>query len=244
MHPHINFGTKILRDLGKKIAKAFDLSCDYAGTDHQDIRKQRDGLIPYINESLQTLLSESFSSDQVIFARDAENTTNLPEKYWLFDALCSPENMDHQIPLISMSLCFVEGRHTTHAVVYNPISDEVFSASRGDGAQYNHRRLRHNPKHAISMLFYEQGASSDFDLTHLKVRSLGSASLSVIMTAANRGDICLLPTSLLNQPFLNAAKLIAREAGLNFFKKDNGVTWICSSSHLDRQTFELKFQPA
>ena len=239
MHPNVNFGIKILRNTGKKLAKTFDDATIYAGSPHQEIQQSLGTLISSLNQSIELQLSESFSRDKLYFSGNFNSKENHPDKFWLFDGLCSIANLENKFPFLCLSLTYFEKNEPIHAVLYNPLTDEVYSATKGAGAQFNQRRLKYIPQNQINLYYNESIHSAPAKLEGTHVRKLGSTQLSVVLTASNRGDFCIIPTSQLNSHKMSAAKLIAKESGLNFFKKNNETTWVCSSKYLDRNTCEI-----
>ena len=242
MHPNINFGIKILRESGKKLAKVYDNALCYSASSHHDTAQSLESIESILSYSIKEQLHESFSKDEVLFSHEIKEDTNLPSQYWFFQAICNKNNLFFQIPSLCMSLSYITSEGVTHAMVYNPLTDEIFSASKGEGAQYDQRRLRHKfSKEGVRLVYDESQQLSDHFLNK-DIRKCGSLPLALMMVATNRADLMVCRTQDFNSASLGAAKLICREAGLNFFKKENGLTWICSSSHLDRQTFNLKEQ--
>ena len=64
------------------------------------------------------------------------------EFVWIIDPLDGTTNFLHGFPTFAVSLaCEYRGR-LEHAVVYDPMRQELFTASRGDGAQVDGRRIR------------------------------------------------------------------------------------------------------
>jgi myo-inositol-1(or 4)-monophosphatase len=64
------------------------------------------------------------------------------EFVWIIDPLDGTTNFMHGFPTFAVSLaCEYRGR-LEHAVVYDPMRQELFTASRGDGAQLDGRRIR------------------------------------------------------------------------------------------------------
>jgi myo-inositol-1(or 4)-monophosphatase len=64
------------------------------------------------------------------------------EFVWIIDPLDGTTNFLHGFPTFAVSLaCEYRGR-LEHAVVYDPMRQELFTASRGDGAQLDGRRIR------------------------------------------------------------------------------------------------------
>lgn len=239
MHPNVNFGIKILRNTGKKLAKTFDDATMYAGNPHEEIQQSLGNLISLLNQSIELQLAESFSHDKLYFSGNFNAQENHPDRFWLFDGLCSIANLENKFPFLCMSLTYFEKNEPMHAVLYNPLTDEVYSATKGSGAQFNQRRLKYVPQDKIKLYYNESIHSAPEELQSVHTRKLGSTQLSVVLTASNRGDFCIIPTTQLNSQKMSAAKLIAKESGLNFFKKENGTTWICSSKYLNRNTCEL-----
>lgn len=61
---------------------------------------------------------------------------------WIIDPLDGTTNFLHGFPVFAVSIGVqVKGR-MEHAVVYDPLRQELFTASRGDGAQLDGRRIR------------------------------------------------------------------------------------------------------
>jgi myo-inositol-1(or 4)-monophosphatase len=64
------------------------------------------------------------------------------EFVWIIDPLDGTTNFLHGFPVFAVSLaCEYRGR-LEHAVVYDPMRQELFTASRGDGAQVDGKRIR------------------------------------------------------------------------------------------------------
>jgi myo-inositol-1(or 4)-monophosphatase len=121
---------------------------------------------------------------------------------WVIDPLDGTSNFLHGYPHFSVSIAHCIKGRTEHAVVYDPIRDELFSASRGSGAHLNSKRLRVSARNkldtailatafpfrqrenlpAYARLF--QGVYSKVE----DIRRAGSACLDLAWTAAGRVD--------------------------------------------------------
>jgi myo-inositol-1(or 4)-monophosphatase len=65
-----------------------------------------------------------------------------PQHRWIVDPLDGTTNFLHGIPLFAVSIA-LERQGRLHAgLVYNPVSEELFTAERGAGAFLNDRRVR------------------------------------------------------------------------------------------------------
>lgn len=61
---------------------------------------------------------------------------------WIIDPLNGTTNFLHGIPFFSISIALERGDELVAAVIYNPATDELFTAEKGGGAYMNDRRLR------------------------------------------------------------------------------------------------------
>ncbi len=125
------------------------------------------------------------------------------EFLWIIDPLDGTTNFLHGFPVFAVSIA-VEHRHRIeHAVVYDPMRQELFTASRGDGAQLDGKRIRVSSQRGLegSLIgtgfpFREGGGTIDDYLAILKavmavaagVRRPGAAALDLAYVAAGRLD--------------------------------------------------------
>jgi len=125
------------------------------------------------------------------------------EFVWIIDPLDGTTNFLHGFPTFAVSLaCEYRGR-LEHAVVYDPMRQELFTASRGDGAQRDGRRIRVSKQTELEGALIGTGfpyrANArwvDEYLAMLKavmqqtagIRRPGAASLDLAYVAAGRID--------------------------------------------------------
>lgn len=60
---------------------------------------------------------------------------------WLVDPLDGTQNFVHGYPYYAVSIALAHGNEITHAVVLDPVHDELFHAARGTGAFLNGKQL-------------------------------------------------------------------------------------------------------
>jgi len=65
-----------------------------------------------------------------------------PQHRWIVDPLDGTTNFLHGIPAFAVSIALERQGKLTAGVVYNPVTDELYTAERGSGAFFNDRRLR------------------------------------------------------------------------------------------------------
>ena len=61
---------------------------------------------------------------------------------WIIDPLDGTTNYLHGFPVFAVSIGLQINGRMEHGVVYDPMRQELFTASRGDGAQVDGRRIR------------------------------------------------------------------------------------------------------
>lgn len=144
---------------------------------------------------------------------------------WVIDPLDGTHNYLRGFPHFCVSIAMLENGEPMHGVVYDPLRDELFTASRGDGAYLNDRRIRVSSRNDLSGALlatgfpYRQRAHLDAQLGMTRallqqaedIRRTGSAALDLAYVANGRLDgyfeIGLKPWDLA------AGCLLVREAG-------------------------------
>jgi myo-inositol-1(or 4)-monophosphatase len=122
---------------------------------------------------------------------------------WLVDPLDGTTNFLHGIPHFSISIGLEREGEVVAGLVYNPISDEMFTAEKGKGAFLNdRRRLRVAARKDLADAVIVTGiphrgrAGHDRFLKEARalmplvagIRRMGSAALDLAFTAAGRFD--------------------------------------------------------
>lgn len=147
------------------------------------------------------------------------------EFQWIIDPLDGTTNFLHGIPHFAVSIALAHKGRLQQAVIYDPLKQELFTASKGDGAELNNRRIRVTK--SVSIQGALLGTGFPFRLKHHfpayqsmfgdffnqagDIRRAGSAALDLAYVAAGRLDgfweIGLKPWDMA------AGALIIREAG-------------------------------
>jgi myo-inositol-1(or 4)-monophosphatase len=121
---------------------------------------------------------------------------------WIIDPLDGTTNYLHGLPHFAVSIAMQYRGKIEHAVVYNPWSQELFTASRGQGAQVDGRRIRVSKARALDGSLigtgfpFRQNQNLDSYLPMLRhvmentagIRRAGSAALDLAYVAAGRLD--------------------------------------------------------
>jgi myo-inositol-1(or 4)-monophosphatase len=148
------------------------------------------------------------------------------EYCWIIDPLDGTTNYVHGFPVFSVSIGVTRNGELEHGVVYDPLRQEIFSASRGAGAQLDGRRIRVSKRTTLRQSLVATGFPYRANLLHVDrylemlkavmlesagVRRPGSAALDLCYVAAGRVEAFW--EIGLSQWDIAAGALIIREAG-------------------------------
>src|SRR3546814_5484649 len=61
---------------------------------------------------------------------------------WVIDPLDGTSNFLRGMPHFCVSIAQMDGNEPIHAVIYDPLRNELFTATRGGGAQLNEKKIR------------------------------------------------------------------------------------------------------
>ncbi len=140
--------------------------------------------------------------DHGIQAEESGNYQEDAESVWVIDPLDGTKNYIHGFPFYAVSIALRVKSRIEHAVVYDPLRHECFSASRGRGARLNDRRIRVSKETQITKAMLSAGlpirhpelaerymkAYTRFIGQYSATRVTGSAALDLAYVAAGRLD--------------------------------------------------------
>jgi myo-inositol-1(or 4)-monophosphatase len=144
---------------------------------------------------------------------------------WIVDPLDGTTNFLHSNPLFAVSIGLEREGQLVAGVIYNPASDELYTAEKGKGAYMNDRRLRVAARKTLADALVTTGIPHRGRAGHSRflkeiellmpevagIRRTGSAALDLAFVAAGRFD-AYWEHNL--QPWdLAAGLVIVREAG-------------------------------
>jgi myo-inositol-1(or 4)-monophosphatase len=151
--------------------------------------------------------------------------TDGDEFVWIIDPLDGTTNFLHGFPQFAVSIAVRHKQRLEHGVVFDPLRQELFTTTRGAGAQLNERRIRVGKRAGLQGALIGTGfpfrslAALDEYLGVLRVviektagiRRAGSAALDLAWVAAGRLDGFW--EFKLNTWDLAAGALLIKEAG-------------------------------
>lgn len=153
-----------------------------------------------------------------------EESGELTDPTWILDPVDGTTNLVYGYNMSSVSLALYEGGRVVFGVVYNPFTDECFTAERGKGAYLNGKAISVK-KREFAQSIIEFGAGStrkneadeNFELAKdifkecIDIRRICSSALAICFIAAGRIDGYF--EKVLKPWDYAAASLILAEAG-------------------------------
>ncbi len=187
-------------------------------------------------------LRKSFPDHAILAEESGELPGSSDEYRWIIDPLDGTTNFLHGFPQYAISIALEHKGRLDQAVIYNPISQDLYTASRGAGAELNSRRIRvSNCRHLESALLgtgmpykesddFENGFKvlSEFSRRTVGIRRPGAASLDLAAVAAGQFDGFWEPR--LKAWDIAAGALMVREAGGLVTDLSGGEDWLKSGS--------------
>lgn len=122
---------------------------------------------------------------------------------WLIDPLDGTSNFLHALPIFAVSVALEREGQLVAGLVYNPATDDMFVAEKGQGAYFNNRRMRVAARRTLSESMVACGIpplarSRDHESFKRElsagmakignIRRLGAAALDLAMVACGRFD--------------------------------------------------------
>lgn len=93
-----------------------------------------------VEQEIISIIKKAYPSHSIL----GEEGGELPgdDYQWIIDPLDGTRNFIHGFPYFAVSIAVAYRGKIEHGVIYDPIHQELFTASRGKGAQLNERRIR------------------------------------------------------------------------------------------------------
>lgn len=250
MHPMLTIARRAAEEAGRVIMQGLR-QLDQVQVEE----KGRGDLVSVVDrrseEVIRQVLLEKFP-DHAVLGEEFGRAGGRSEFEWVIDPLDGTANFVHGLPQFAVSIALLKAGKPEVGVVYNPVSDDWFTAARGQGAQWNGRKMRVNQLRDPGRAFvgtgfpfkYPDKLALQFKLVEAAlqefsdVRRLGSAALDLCYVACGRLDAFF--EMGLNPWDIAAGLLIAQEAGAIVTDFSAGHSMLesgeiaCANLHLHR----------
>jgi myo-inositol-1(or 4)-monophosphatase len=200
MHPLLTIAIQAARRAGEVIVRAIPRLDSIAVS-----TKGRNDFVSEVDQAAEReiiAIIRKHYPDHAFLAEES-GASGDSETIWIIDPLDGTTNFLHGFPVFSVSIaCQIAGRLEV-AAIYDPLRLELFTATRGVGAQLENRKIRVTKQRtlegaliATGLPFRGDAKQTDAYLQMLKVvmgraagiRRAGSAALDLAYVAAGRVD--------------------------------------------------------
>lgn len=182
-HPLLNVAVQAARKAGTIITRALDRleGVKITAKGPKDFATEIDHKAE--NEIIQ-IIRKTYP-DHSILGEEFGEQKGKDETLWIIDPLDGTTNFYHGFPHFCVSIAIMQKGRLEHAVIYDPLRQELFTASHGQGAKLNQYRLRvSNCLDLNSALISSGNPCKDAQAT----RNSGSLALDLAYVAAGRLD--------------------------------------------------------
>jgi myo-inositol-1(or 4)-monophosphatase len=200
MHPMLNIAVRAARRAGSIINRA---SLNGGAL---NVRSKRvNDFVTQVDQAAEEAIIEIVRKahpDHGLLAEESGKTPGEAEYVWIIDPLDGTTNFIHGFPQYCVSIAVEHRGALAHGVVYDPVKNELFTASKGRGAFLNDRRIRVSkctrlkealvgtgfPFKELSRLDLYTGQLRNLIQGSAGVRRAGAAALDLAYVACGRLD--------------------------------------------------------
>jgi len=195
----INIATRAARSAGNILIRYFEHTDTLTITE-----KRKNDFVSEVDKAAEDAIIEvlrtSFPEHSILAEESGSHKGN--DYQWVIDPLDGTTNYLHGQPHFAISIALKHKGQLEHGVIYDPLREELFSASRGAGAFLNDRRIRVTQRKGLEGSLigtgfpYKDHSHLDAYLGMLRdiitetagIRRPGSAALDFAYVAAGRLD--------------------------------------------------------
>ena len=141
MHPMLNIAVRAARRAGSIINRA---ALDGGGGLKVTSKRAKD-FVTQVDQAAEQAIIEIVRKsypEHGLLAEESGASGEHAEFVWIIDPLDGTTNFIHGFPQYCVSIGIRHRGALTHAVIYDPVRNELFTASKGRGAFLNDRRIR------------------------------------------------------------------------------------------------------
>jgi len=171
-----------------------------------------------VNQILHEVLLTAFPHDAWLSEETPDDLRRLENKrVWIIDPIDGTKYFMRGVPQYAISVALVEAHQPVVAAVYNPATDELFSAVRGTGAWLNGEPVHVTPARdgrpviLVNPPALERGVFRAIEAA-AECRPMGSIAYTLALVSAGRADATLNLDGL-NEWDVAGGVLLIEEAG-------------------------------
>lgn len=200
MHPTLTIAKRAAHAAGTLIVNRFEQ------ISRIDVReKSPNNFVSEVDIAAEQIIvktiQEAYPDHQIVGEEGTKTGNDNSEYRWVIDPIDGTTNFIKGLPHFAISIAIYKNNKLEAGLVYQPISDEMFSAARGQGATLNDRKIRANTTLPESAIITTGFPFKNADLMPKQIkcmknilsvfpdiRRLGSAALDLCYVACGRVD--------------------------------------------------------
>lgn len=139
MHPLLNIAVRAARNAGDVIVRRMPDRDALTVTS-----KQRNDFVSEVDHEAEEAIISTIrrSHRDHAFLAEERGKQGDSDHVWIIDPLDGTTNYLHGLPVFAVSIAYQFRGKLEHGVIYDPLRQELFTASRGGGAFLDDRRIR------------------------------------------------------------------------------------------------------
>lgn len=141
MHPMLNIAVRAARNAGKVIIRSFE-QLDKVEIESKGSNDFVTSVDTAAEEAIIETIRKSYPGHTIIGEESGVLTGTEDDYQWIIDPLDGTTNFIKGIPHFAVSIALKVKGKLDQSVIFDPIRGEIFTASRGKGAQLNGMRIR------------------------------------------------------------------------------------------------------
>lgn len=201
MHPMLNIAIQAANNASRIMLRFLDQLhiSDINEKNRRDFVTKADQLC---EEEIKSVIHNAYPDHSILAEESGRKLGKNSEYCWVIDPLDGTTNFIHAFPQFAISIALKKSGQTEVALVYDPLRQEMFTATKGRGAHLNNKRIRVSDckKLELALLgtgfpFKKEERLTEYLDTFTRifpkssdVRRTGAASLDLAYVAAGRLD--------------------------------------------------------
>ncbi len=199
MEPYVNVAVQVARQAGEFIRRNQEQAA-FLEVKHDPVKGDSTLVDTQAEQMIIQTIRKKFPKHNIL-SEECGFIDNQSDTTWIIDPLDGTKNYLHGISHYAVSIAVQIKNQIEHAVIFDPIRHECFTASRGRGAQMNNRRIRVSQTPLINHALIGLGKLNHHEYSPDEIkrlntfcrqlqstRKMGCASLDIAYVACGRLD--------------------------------------------------------
>lgn len=233
MRAILNIGVQAIRNGSRVLLQSLDRLDSLKNEPNKRLEAMQ-SLLENVVYSMHQIIHKAHPKHEIQWQGESDQLTTQP--LWLLQPMAGLDNFQHDIPHYALSITHLVDRRTQVAIIYDPLRDEMYSATMGQGAFMNQRRIRASKNHDLRTAIIATNHAPELinQVESKQIRQSGCTSLDLAYVAHGRIQ-GFIGQSIEHE---HAALLLIKEAGamhrIDSQPKSSTLNYIAANGLLDQ----------